>query len=59
MTETVNDGAKAKTKGGARAGAGLAIERVFSTDGVHPYDEITWERRDVVDRLRHVSLLVP
>lgn len=48
MTETVNGGAKAKTKGGAPAGAGLAIERVFSTDGVHPYDEITWERRDVV-----------
>ncbi len=27
---------------------GLKIERVFSTEGVHPYDEITWERRDVV-----------
>ncbi len=27
---------------------GLKIERIFSTDGVHPYDEITWERRDVV-----------
>ncbi|GAA4809957.1 vitamin B12-dependent ribonucleotide reductase [Nocardioides caeni] len=26
----------------------LKIERVFSTEGVHPYDEITWERRDVV-----------
>ena len=24
------------------------MERVFSTEGVHPYDEITWERRDVV-----------
>ena len=30
------------------AGKGLKIERVFSTEGVHPYDEITWERRDVV-----------
>ena len=37
MTETVSG-----------TGAGLKMERVFSTDGVHPYDEITWERRDVV-----------
>ncbi|GAA1396524.1 vitamin B12-dependent ribonucleotide reductase [Luteococcus peritonei] len=27
---------------------GLKIERVFSTEGVHPYDEVTWEKRDVV-----------
>ena len=27
--------------------SGLSIERVF-TSGVHPYDEVTWERRDVV-----------
>ena len=27
---------------------GLKMERVFSTEGTHPYDEITWERRDVV-----------
>jgi ribonucleoside-diphosphate reductase alpha chain len=27
--------------------AGLSIGRVF-TSGVHPYDEVTWERRDVV-----------
>jgi ribonucleoside-diphosphate reductase alpha chain len=32
------------------AGAGMTIERVFSTEGVHPYDEITWERRDVVQK---------
>lgn len=31
-----------------RQGAGLVVERVFSTEGVHPYDEINWERRDVV-----------
>ncbi|GAA1958397.1 vitamin B12-dependent ribonucleotide reductase [Nocardioides panacihumi] len=43
MTETVSGA----TRKGA-AGAGLSIARVFSTDGVHPYDEITWERRDVV-----------
>jgi ribonucleoside-diphosphate reductase alpha chain len=27
---------------------GLTIERVYTTEGVHPYDEVTWERRDVV-----------
>jgi len=27
---------------------GLVIERVYTTEGVHPYDEIDWERRDVV-----------
>ena len=27
---------------------GLVVQRHFSTEGVHPYDEITWERRDVV-----------
>ena len=26
----------------------LKVERIFSTPGVHPYDEVTWERRDVV-----------
>src|SRR5579884_1006734 len=27
---------------------GLRIERVFTKPGVHPYDEVEWERRDVV-----------
>ena len=27
---------------------GLTIQRVFSSEGVHPYDEVTWEKRDVV-----------
>lgn len=44
MTETVSGAATS----GAAAGKRLTIERVFSTAGVHPYDEITWERRDVV-----------
>ena len=26
--------------------AGIGIRRFFTTDGVHPYDEIEWERRD-------------
>ncbi len=27
---------------------GLRVQRVFTTEGVHPYDAVTWERRDVV-----------
>jgi ribonucleoside-diphosphate reductase alpha chain len=40
--------------GGAREGAGtgaideLRIRRYFTTEGVHPYDEIEWEERDAV-----------
>ena len=29
-------------------GTGLTIERVFSTEGIHPYDQVEWQRRDVV-----------
>ena len=27
---------------------GLEMKRLFTTDGVHPYDQVNWERRDVV-----------
>src|ERR1700712_5101909 len=27
---------------------GLRVERVYTSGGVHPYAEVTWERRDVV-----------
>ncbi|MBV9846003.1 MAG: vitamin B12-dependent ribonucleotide reductase, partial [Kutzneria sp.] len=27
---------------------GLRMHRVYTTEGVHPYDEVTWEHRDVV-----------
>ncbi|MFB9234459.1 vitamin B12-dependent ribonucleotide reductase [Plantactinospora siamensis] len=27
---------------------GLTVDRVWTTAGVHPYDEVSWERRDVV-----------
>ena len=27
---------------------GLTIERLYTVPGVHPYDAVTWERRDVV-----------
>src|SRR3954462_13358439 len=52
MTETAQP-AKTGAKGSTAAsgpGKGLTIERVFSTPGAHPYDEVTWERRDVVQQ---------
>jgi ribonucleoside-diphosphate reductase alpha chain len=33
---------------GSAATGGLRVERVWTTEGVHPYDEVDWERRDVV-----------
>ena len=41
MTETLGSH---KTK----SGKGLVIERLYTKAGVHPYDDVTWERRDVV-----------
>ena len=43
MTETVSGRRERKARRRAST-----IERVFTTEGVHPYDEVTWERRDVV-----------
>jgi ribonucleoside-diphosphate reductase alpha chain len=37
--------AAAATRG---VGGGLRVERVYTTAGVHPYDAVTWESRDVV-----------
>ncbi|MFA6575622.1 MAG: vitamin B12-dependent ribonucleotide reductase, partial [Nocardioides sp.] len=47
MTET-QTGTPSTTSVNKGAGQGLTLERVFSTAGVHPYDQLTWERRDVV-----------
>ena len=47
MTETVGSEA-AKTQQASQKAKGLVIERLYTTAGVHPYDEVTWERRDVV-----------
>ncbi|WP_203566615.1 vitamin B12-dependent ribonucleotide reductase [Aestuariimicrobium ganziense] len=44
MTETT----RATRKSGGKKPSGLTIERVFTTEGVHPYDEVNWEKRDVV-----------
>jgi ribonucleoside-diphosphate reductase alpha chain len=38
----------ATKQGDVRAGSGLSFKRFFTKDGVHPYDEIEWERRDAV-----------
>ncbi|WP_231928365.1 vitamin B12-dependent ribonucleotide reductase [Micromonospora echinaurantiaca] len=50
MGDHVDEGADVVTTSRSRskAGAGLKVERVWTTEGVHPYDEVTWERRDVV-----------
>ncbi|MEJ3743509.1 vitamin B12-dependent ribonucleotide reductase [Actinomycetes bacterium KLBMP 9797] len=37
-----------KTRTARGAASGLKVERVWTTEGVHPYDEVAWERRDVV-----------
>ncbi|MGY1831918.1 vitamin B12-dependent ribonucleotide reductase [Geodermatophilus sp. SYSU D01180] len=50
MTE-IEDRPAARTRRAAKAptrGKGLKVKRVYTTAGVHPYDEVTWERRDVV-----------
>ena len=48
MTETASGAAR--TRKGAQKSKGLTIERVYTTPGVHPYDQVTWERRDVVQQ---------
>jgi ribonucleoside-diphosphate reductase alpha chain len=40
--------AQAMTAAPSYPADGLAVERVFTAAGVHPYAEVTWERRDVV-----------
>ncbi len=45
MTETVNGTTASK---GRSTRKGLRTNRINTTKGVHPYDQVTWERRDVV-----------
>jgi ribonucleoside-diphosphate reductase alpha chain len=53
MTEVVRQ-SSGRARGGSNgrqknaAARGLTVARVWTTAGVHPYDEVTWERRDVV-----------
>ena len=46
MTETAG---KPSARRGSRT-KGLTIKRIHTTEGVHPYDEVTWEKRDVVQQ---------
>ncbi|THA24152.1 vitamin B12-dependent ribonucleotide reductase [Streptomyces sp. RKND-216] len=48
MTETTSGPARGSRAKGGKANKGLRIERIHTTPGVHPYDEVNWERRDVV-----------
>ena len=47
MTETTGARAGARRSSGRK---GVKVERIFTTPGVHPYDEVTWEHRDVVQQ---------
>jgi len=47
MTETTGASTGARRSSGKR---GVKVERIFTTPGVHPYDEVTWEHRDVVQQ---------
>ncbi|MEU0841064.1 vitamin B12-dependent ribonucleotide reductase [Streptomyces sp. NPDC005962] len=47
MTETTSGPARGSRSKGSK-NKGLRIERVHTTPGVHPYDEVVWQRRDVV-----------
>ena len=55
MTETASGRAGRGGSGGSGgsgarkpASGGLKSKRIYTTPGIHPYDEVTWERRDVV-----------
>ncbi|MDR6864470.1 vitamin B12-dependent ribonucleotide reductase [Phycicoccus sp. 3266] len=48
MTETA--GARAGARKTAKGARGVVVERIYTTPGVHPYDEVTWEKRDVVQQ---------
>jgi ribonucleoside-diphosphate reductase alpha chain len=48
MTETVGTPAAGRRVQENGRRAGLTVRRVHTTEGIHPYDEVTWEHRDVV-----------
>jgi ribonucleoside-diphosphate reductase alpha chain len=48
MTETVGSPAGATGEPDTTRHEGIRVQRVFTTEGEHPYDQIVWERRDVV-----------
>jgi ribonucleoside-diphosphate reductase alpha chain len=44
----VTDATAFSSTSGSVSGKGLKIDRIYTTEGVHPYDQVTWEFRDVV-----------
>ncbi len=57
MTETVNSSAsgngtagKTKKDNPVVVRSGLTMTRLFTTEGVHPYDQVKWELRDVIQQ---------
>ncbi|MET8848683.1 vitamin B12-dependent ribonucleotide reductase [Amycolatopsis sp. NPDC004625] len=48
MTETVDTGAGAAAGKKSKPSGAISVKRVFTTEGQHPYDQVTWEQRDVV-----------
>ena len=41
-------GSSTRNGSSKNARPGLEIRRIYTREGVHPYDELTWERRDVI-----------
>ncbi len=53
MTETASSAARKgksakEPSGQGTQRGGITMTRIYTTPGVHPYDQVTWERRDVV-----------
>jgi ribonucleoside-diphosphate reductase alpha chain len=44
----VTDATAFSSTSGSVSGKGLKIDRIYTTEGVHPYDQVNWEFRDVV-----------
>ena len=44
MSDTVIN----RPSGKAKMEKGLSMERIYTTSGQHPYENVKWERRDVV-----------
>ncbi|GAA1667379.1 vitamin B12-dependent ribonucleotide reductase [Glycomyces endophyticus] len=47
-TKAAEGAATTRTAGKTGPAKGMTVERVFTTAGTHPYDEVEWESRDVV-----------
>lgn len=51
MSDTVINRPTSKVKGAnTQLAGGLTIERIYTNEGIHPYDEVKWDRRDVVQQ---------